>query len=165
MNSAAFEIVTGYRPGLVGRVTELHALYYTREWNFTAFFETRVATELSEFINRYDDSRDCIWCVLSRGRIEASISIDAIEADSRGAHLRWFIASQSMQGTGLGARLMQLAMAFCRSKSYAKVYLHTFGGLEAARKLYLRHHFKLVDSKTGQQWGSEVEEQTYEAIL
>jgi len=30
---------------------------------------TRVATEMSEFINRYDDTRDCTWSVVVDRRI------------------------------------------------------------------------------------------------
>ena len=163
VNHEEFQFVTGYHPGLVGRITELHAIYYVRHWGFTAFFETRVATEMSEFINRYDDTRDCSWSVIVDNQIEASITIDGIDAADKGAHLRWFIASDKMRGKGVGARLIGLAMDFCRQKAYHMVYLHTFKGLEPARHLYESHAFKLVESLPGDQWGTRVEEQRYEA--
>jgi RimJ/RimL family protein N-acetyltransferase len=165
MNSEDSQFVTGYCPGLVGRVTELHANYYVQHWGFTAFFETRVATEMSEFINRYDDTRDCTWSVVVDGQIEASITIDGIDATGKGAHLRWFIASDKMRGKGIGARLIDLAMDFCRQKGYHKVFLHTFNGLEPARHLYEKHAFTLVESRPGDQWGTRVEEQCYETGL
>jgi hypothetical protein len=56
-----FETVTVYTPGTIGRVAELHALYYSREWNFGQCFEVNVATELSKFMSRYDESQDCVW--------------------------------------------------------------------------------------------------------
>lgn len=161
----ACRIETGYIPGLVGRVAEMHAGYYAREWGFTGFFETRVASEMSEFINRYDAERDCSWSALIDDSIEASITIDGIDADGKGAHLRWFIASDRIRGSGIGTRLFELAMDFCRQKNYRRVYLHSFKGLEAARHLYQSAGFKLVESKTGDQWGTRVEEQCYEALL
>jgi hypothetical protein len=43
-----------YRPGAIGRVTEMHAAYYHRTWGFGLFFEAKVATELAEFLGRFD---------------------------------------------------------------------------------------------------------------
>jgi len=163
--SDSCQLKTGYIPGLVGRVADMHASYYARHWNFTACFETGVATEMSEFINRYDDSRDCCWSALIDQKIEASITIDGIDADSKGAHLRWFIASDAARGKGIGAQLIGLAMDFCRQHGYKRVYLHTFEGLEAARHLYESAGFTLVETQSGDQWGTRVEEQRYEARL
>ena len=155
------EITSGYLPGLVGRVAELHALYYTQNWGFTAFFETRVASEMSAFINRYDANRDCTWSALLGGKIEASITVDGIDADSEGAHLRWFISSERLRGKGIGSRLMDTAMAFCHARAYRRIYLETFDGLEAARHLYESAGFRLVETRRGEQWGSRVDEQRY----
>ena len=165
LNEDDIEITTGYLPGLVGRVTWLHAVYYAEHWDFGAYFETRVATEICEFVKRYDENRDCTWSALVDGQIEASITIDAREAADRGAHLRWFIASDRIRGRGIGARLMDLTMDFCRRKGYPGVYLDTFKGLEPARYLYEAAGFRLVASKSGEQWGSRVEEQRYEVDL
>jgi len=55
------EIVKGYIPGSIGRVAELHGTYYHEHWDFSLFFEAKVATELSEFLGRYDEKRDAFW--------------------------------------------------------------------------------------------------------
>ena len=165
MNSDGYQIKTGYIPGLVGRVAEMHASYYARHWNFTRFFETRVASEMSAFINRYDTGRDCSWSALIDNDIVATITIDGVDADSKGAHLRWFIAADAARGKGIGGRLIGLAMDFCRQKNYDRVYLHTFEGLEAAQHLYESAGFKLIETRSGDQWGTRVDEQRYEARL
>ena len=164
-NTDGYRIITGYIPGLVGRVAEMHASYYARHWNFTCFFETRIASEMSKFINRYDAGHDCSWSVLIDNSIVASITIDGIDADSKGAHLRWFIAAETARGKGIGRRLIGLAMNFCRHQGYDRVYLHTFKGLEAAQHLYESAGFELVETKSGDQWGTRVDEQRYEACL
>ncbi|MDF1552282.1 MAG: GNAT family N-acetyltransferase [Deferrisomatales bacterium] len=158
-------IVTGYTPGVIGRVTELHAVYYSLHWGFGAFFAAKVASEMAEFVARFDANRDGIWCAIVDDRIEASVTIDGIDAERAGAHLRWFIASDVVRGTGLGGRLIERAIRFCRDKRYARVYLWTFRGLEPARHLYEKVGFSLVETRPGTQWGSQVDEQRYEASL
>jgi hypothetical protein len=35
-----------------------HAIFYQKHWGFGLFFETKVATEMSEFLSRFDEARD-----------------------------------------------------------------------------------------------------------
>ena len=156
------EIVKGYIPGSIGRVAELHGTYYQEHWDFTVFFEAKVATELSEFLTRYDEKRDGFWTASLKGRVEGSITIDGIQAEKEGAHLRWFIISDVLRGRGIGSRLIKEALNFCRNKGYSRVYLWTFKGLNAAKHLYEKNGFKLVEEHRGEQWGSEVNEQRFE---
>lgn len=155
------EIVQGYRPGAIGRITELHAVYYHEHWGFDLFFESQVATRLSEFLNRYHDSHDGLWLALTQGRIIGSIVIDGIEASSEGAHLRWFIVAPEYQGRGVGRKLIGAAIQFCKRSGFRRVYLHTFAGLDAARHLYQEAGFTLRQEHEGQQWGRIVTEQLF----
>ncbi len=152
----------GYRPGAIGRIVELHSAYYHREVAFGLFFECRVARELAEFCERYDDSRDGLWLAMNGSDVEGSIAIDGLAAHERGAHLRWFISSDRVRGSGAGTALLASAIAFCRSQHYQLVYLRTFEGLNAARHLYEKFGFALVHQQRGSQWGSEVNEQRFE---
>ncbi|MBN2705350.1 MAG: hypothetical protein JXR89_02790 [Deltaproteobacteria bacterium] len=45
-------ILEDHRPGLIGRIAELHALSYSRHWRCGSFFEAKVAAALSEFVSR-----------------------------------------------------------------------------------------------------------------
>lgn len=159
------EIYQGYRPGSIGRIAELHATYYASQWNFGVFFEAKVATELSEFMVRYNPSRDAFWSVVVDGRIEGAITIDGTHAQDHGAHLRWFIMSEALRGQGWGKRLIDSAITFCKRQNYPSVYLWTFAGLGAARKLYESAGFVLVHEAAGQQWGAEVIEQKFTLVL
>jgi GNAT superfamily N-acetyltransferase len=151
----------GYIPGAIGRIAELHGTYYHRHWGFGLFFEARVAKELSEFLARFDKARDGFWTLCSRGRVEGAVAIDGIQADSEGAHLRWFIISSKLRGKGFGHDLLEKALAFCRDKGYHRIYLCTFEGLDAARHLYEKFGFRLHETHEGTQWGSKVNEQTF----
>ncbi|HOO90199.1 MAG TPA: GNAT family N-acetyltransferase, partial [Syntrophales bacterium] len=130
-----FETVTGYIPGLIGRVAELHAEYYAECWNFGYFFEAKVATEFSDFIRNYNETKDCVWSLSVDGKIEGSITINGSSENRNIGHLRWFIVSDSLRGKGAGNYLMKQAMSFCKRKEYDSVYLWTFQGLDSARHL------------------------------
>lgn len=160
--SASYTVMTGYVPGSIGRMAELHGTYYQTHWNFSLFFEAKVATELSAFLQRYDGNRDGIWTAVINGRVEGGIVIDGLQARTEGAHLRWFIVSEALRGQGAGRRLIETALAFCRKKHYDRVFLWTFEGLEAARHLYESVGFKLVYQQEGAQWGTVVSEQRFE---
>jgi len=158
-------IMTGYIPGSVGRIVELHGSYYHRNWGFGLFFETKVAKEISEFLSRFDETRDGFWTVYLNHQVEGGIAIDGIHATTEGAHLRWFIVSPEVHGQGIGNRLMEEAISFCEKKDYKKIYLWTFEGLHAARHLYEKFGFKLVEHAEGTQWGKKVVEQKFELSL
>ena len=157
-----FSIKSGYIPGTIGRIVELHGTYYQKHWNFGLYFEAKVATELAEFLKRYDADRDGIWIVTMNGRIEGSIIIDAIHAETEGAHLRWFIMSDLLRGKDVGKMLINKAVDFCRSKPYNKIYLWTFEGLDTARYFYEESGFKCIKQQSGVQWGVTVNEQYFE---
>jgi len=158
-------ILKGYRPGVIGRMAELHATYYYQNWGFDLFFEAKVATELSEFLSRYDESRDGFWTLSLNHQIKGGIAIDGIQAMTDGAHLRWFILSPEVRGRGFGRRLMEEALSFCKKNDYKRVYLHTFEGLNPARHLYEKFGFELVQQAEGMQWGAAVIEQKFELNL
>jgi uncharacterized protein YhfF/RimJ/RimL family protein N-acetyltransferase len=158
-------IVPGYLPGAIGAVAALHAQYYGPQHGFGAFFEAKVAREFAEFILRFDPARDGLWLVVDRGQVQGSIVIDGSEPASRAhghAHLRWFILGESLRGRGLGRRMIDGAIAFCRRVGVPMVYLNTFAGLDAARALYEAAGFRLVQEVEAQTWGRSMREQRFE---
>lgn len=165
MKATAIKYENCYLPGSIGRISELHATYYNEHWNFGLYFESKVAEELSEFLKRYHKNHDGIWLATLNGRVEGSIVIDGIHAETDGAHLRWFILSETIKGNGVGKHLINQAIEFCRLKDFRTVYLWTFEGLDAAKHLYTQAGFKLVKQQSGSQWGTEVIEQYFELNL
>ncbi|HOD34333.1 MAG TPA: GNAT family N-acetyltransferase [Syntrophales bacterium] len=155
------QIIKGYIPGSIGRVAEMHGTYYHRHWDFGLFFEAMVATELATFLGRYDEERDGFWTASAAGRVEGSIGIDGTRGAAEGAHLRWFIVSDALRGKGLGNQLLDAAIGFCRCAGHRRVCLWTFEGLNAARHLYEKNGFRLVEQQIGSRWGREVNEQRY----
>jgi len=160
-SSGSIEICTGYRPGVVGRVTEMHAAFYARHSSFGQFFESRVASGLAEFVGRLDQPCNQIWLAMMNDRIVGSIAIDGQDMGNNQAHLRWFILDEGCRGSGVGRRLLHEAVAFCDRLGFDAIELSTFKGLDAARQLYEAAGFELTLEEPGSQWGSLVTEQQF----
>jgi GNAT superfamily N-acetyltransferase len=154
-------LTAGYTPGAIGRIAELHARYYSRHWQFGLVFEAKVATEMAGFFQRFDSAADGFWTVATGDSIEGGIAIDGIHADSKGAHLRWFIVSDTLRHQGAGKLLLTTALDFCRRAGHPSIYLWTFEGLAPARHLYEKLGFHLAEAHTGDQWGTIVVEQRF----
>lgn len=157
----AVQLHTGYVPGLIGRITRMHALFYGRSVGFGASFEAVVAGGLAEFATRMENPDNLILRAEQEERIVGSITIDGEDLGPKLAHLRWFIVDDGLRGAGIGNRLISKAVEFCDRKSFTETHLWTFQGLDAARRLYERHGFRLAEESHGDQWGDEVLEQKF----
>jgi len=151
----------GYAPGLIGRVAEMHANYYSKHSGFGSHFEVLVAGGMAEFIPRLESSKNTVWYATKRGAIVGSVTIDGEDLGDNIAHLRWFIVDDGLRGAGLGRRFIQAAVGFCDEQKFDETHLWTFQGLDAARKLYEAFGFVLAEEHAGNQWGKEVIEQKF----
>lgn len=156
------EIGTGYRPGLLGWTVAQHGLYYAREWGFGAFFESKVARDMSDFVGRLSDPENTLFWGCDSAGFLGTLSLDGGDSDQGLAHLRWFILSDQARGRGLGRALLDRCLETARSEGVGGVYLTTFAGLGAARRLYDRAGFCLVQETEDTTWGTRVCEQRLE---
>ncbi|WP_017318496.1 GNAT family N-acetyltransferase [Mastigocladopsis repens] len=137
----------GYQPGCIGRITELHGLYYSRCWGVGADWEIMQARELCDFWEQYDTERDFLLTALWDDRLIGSVAIvgNADNCDpTDGARLRWFIVDPAYQGRGIGKTLLNQAMDFSHRKAFPKIYLWTVDGLPQSRHLYESIGFRVV---------------------
>lgn len=149
MDPDDIQLHSGYLPGAIGRITELHGTYYSQHWDLGLYFEAKVATELAAFFSNFDPELDGAWFARKGETLIGGIFIDGHDAEGLGARLRWFILDPTSQGIGLGNRLMQEAVSFCQRKGFQRVYLTTFAGLESARHLYEKFGFRLCYEEDG----------------
>lgn len=160
-NPECVEIVPGYRPGMIGRIAEMHGCFYAREHQFGSFFEAKVAAGLADFSGRLDTPCNQVWLAVLNGRIVGSVAIDGEDLGNGEAHLRWFILDDGCRGSGAGRKLLAEAMAFCDQHKFSAVQLWTFNKLTAARRLYESFGFQLTKEWQGDQWGSNIMEQQF----
>ena len=109
-----------------------------------------------------DSERDLFLVAYADGEVVGSVIIDQSGGGPQGAHLRWFIVGEEMQGKGLGPTFSAAPCSFCDERGYERIWLTTFAGLDAARGLYERHGFVLTGEAETDQWSGDVREQIFE---
>jgi len=157
------KVRTGLTPGDVGYITYLHGVVYAEEYGLDTTFEPYVAKPLAEFASSQDNPRQRIWVVEKDGVVCGCAAI--VERSPEEAQFRWLILSREARGVGLGRRLVEWALEFCRAQGYRSVFLWTFSELEAAAHLYRSHGFELTGENTHLTWGREITEQRYDLCV
>jgi GNAT superfamily N-acetyltransferase len=153
---------THLKPGDVGTVIHLHGIIHHAECGFNPTFEAYVAAPLADFV-RANSPRERLWLAEKDGRVVGCIAI--VSASDNVAQLRWFLVDPEARGAGLGRRLIDESLAFCREKGYTSVILWTVESLKAAAHLYRSVGFTKTEEKPGRMWGVEVIEEKYELRL
>jgi N-acetylglutamate synthase-like GNAT family acetyltransferase len=151
-----------FRPGDAGRLIELHGLLYSQEYGFDHTFEAYVAKPLSEFMLS-QSPREKIWLVDSDGVLMGFVAI--VKHSETEAQLRWFLLHPALRGRGLGNRLVEEAVAFCRESGYERVFLWTVSSLQAAARVYQNANFLITEEQTHKIWGGVRTEQRYDLVL
>lgn len=155
------QIERGYKPGVIGRIVEMHAGFYARHAGFGQYFESQVAMGLAEFSARLANPQNGLWVAWLAGRVVGSVAIDGEDMGDGCAHLRWFIVDDGIRGGGIGRRLLAEALAHCDSAGFRETHLWTFASLDAARRLYEESGFAVKEEHPGRQWGEAVLEQHF----
>lgn len=150
------------RPGDVGYITYLHGTLYAPEqgWNHT--FDAYVAIPLAEYAKSIS-SQERIWIVEKEGRIVGSTAI--VKFSDTEAQLRWLLLDPKVRGLGLGRRLVEEGLDFCRRAGYSSVFLWTVDTLPIAAMLYRSVGFEQTEKLTHELWGRIVTEVRYDLAL
>jgi GNAT superfamily N-acetyltransferase len=153
---------TDVRPGDLGMIVYLHGVTYARERGFDCTFEAYVAEPLAAFV-RSKSPRERLWIAERDGRMVGCVAIVAASAET--AQLRWLLVEPSARGAGLGKRLLEEAITFCKASGYADVILWTESALTAAAVLYRAAGLQKTEEKPGRMWGVDLVEEKYELRL
>jgi ribosomal protein S18 acetylase RimI-like enzyme len=156
-------IRTYIQPGDIGSIIQLHGTLYAQEYGLDHTFEGYVAFGMGEFAATYDKDKDYFAVAEVNGRIVGSIVI--VHQPDQTARLRWFIVLPEARGAGLGRRLLENAVNFCRQKGFSSVILWTISDLKTAAHLYRSVGFRLTEQHTHEIWGGERTEEKYEMNL
>lgn len=150
------------RPGDVGYVTYLHGILYAPEQGWDHTFDAYVAIPLAEFA-RSNSSQERIWIVENGKQIVGSVAI--VKFSEKEAQLRWLLLDPEVRGQGIGRKLVEEALDFCRDAGYSSVFLWTVNTLPIAANLYRSVRFEPTEELTHELWGNMVTEVKYELLL
>jgi GNAT superfamily N-acetyltransferase len=149
-------------PGDAGYVAYMHGRYYCKHHGFLAASEYYFIKHIADFVR--DPDGGMLWIAETDGITVGSAAI--VRVDSNAAQFRWFLVDENYQGIGIGSRLINTALDFCRENNYKHVFLWTFKGLDSARHLYEKVGFVLTEEKANNEWsGNTIIEQKMELKL
>lgn len=148
------------RAGDIGSLIRLHGEIYAAEQGWDWTFEAFAAQTFGRLADHWDPARERIWIAERGDDIVGSIAI--LSVDDALAQLRWFLVHPSARGEGLGGRLIDTALSFCRCAGHAHVFLWTTASLAAAAHLYRSRGFMLTHQETKERWGAIVTEERYD---
>jgi GNAT superfamily N-acetyltransferase len=122
-----------------------------------------ISGEVREFVDRYDPEADCAY-ILEADGVRAGC-MASTHRENKTSQLRFLFVEPGLRRTGIGEKLFDMAIEFCRSKGYEHTYLWTVEHLRTARRLYVRKGFVITETSENNDWGVRVVEERWDLDL
>jgi GNAT superfamily N-acetyltransferase len=152
------------QPGDLGWVVMAHGEVYAEEFGWDRSFEELVLRIVADYASDRDQ-RAVAWIAELAGRRVGCIFCIADPERASTAKLRILLVHPDGRGRGLGGRLVDTALRFARDEGYERVRLWTNDPLLAARRVYLKRGFTLVEEEPHHSFGVDLVGQVYELEL
>lgn len=149
--------------GDLGWIVATHGELYDREYGWDQTFEALVAEIVAKFGKQHDAARERCWIAELEGERVGCVMCCKESEDV--ARLRLLLVHPKARGASLGTRLVEECMSFARQAGYRQMVLWTNDVLVAARRIYEKSGFRLVEEEGHRSFGHELVGQTWEATL
>lgn len=154
-----------HRPGDMGWVVYREGALYAQEYGFDETFEALVARIVADFLTEFDPKRERCWIAEVNGQNVGHIFLVKHPTEPSTAKLRLLLVEPSARGLRLGSALVEECVNVARSVGYKKITLWTQSILMAARHIYQKAGFRLVEERANRQFGKDLLSQTWELDL
>ena len=151
------------RAGDMGWMVARHGALYGEEYSWDERIEALTAEIVAAFVRNHDRKRERCWIAEREGENVGSVLL--MRDTDEIARLRLLLVEPKARGLGIGARLVEEALRFAREARYRKVTLWTQRVLTAARRIYERMGFKLIQHEAHDTFGKELIGETWELEL
>jgi GNAT superfamily N-acetyltransferase len=156
-------VLRSHRAGDMGWVLERHAVLYSREYGWGDSFEALVARIIADFLETYNSNVERCWIAEVGGERVGSVFLTKASANDAELHL--LLVEPQARGHGLGTELVGECIRFARNASYARISLQTNSILQAARYIYEKAGFELVEAKRHSHYGRGLTGEKWELNL
>ncbi|PVM85921.1 bifunctional helix-turn-helix transcriptional regulator/GNAT family N-acetyltransferase [Caulobacter endophyticus] len=154
----------GLEPGDLGMVTARQGFLYAGEYGWGRDHEALIAEIVARFHQDFDPAKDDAWIAEADGRMVGSIFLVRGEAPGT-AKLRLLYVEPDARGMGVGQMLIEACVARARALGYRRLDLWTVTTLTAARKLYQRAGFQVVEETPCRRFGQDLVDQIWSLDL
>jgi DNA-binding MarR family transcriptional regulator/GNAT superfamily N-acetyltransferase len=156
-------ILRPHQPGDMGWVVHRHGILYAEEYAWDERFEALIAEIVAGFIRNYDPKKERCWIAEMDGDNVGSVFL--VKQSEATAKLRLLLVEPNARGLGIGARLVNECIKFAQQVGYSKITLWTNSILTAARHIYQKAGFQLINEEPHNSFGHELIAETWELKL
>lgn len=139
------------------------SLYETERQFTTQIWKDYLIKGVICLVEKFDEEKDCMLILECDGNAMGCVAIT--HGEEKIAQLRYFFIEPELRGLGVGTKLLNQALDFCRERNYEHVFLWTVSAQESARTLYKKAGFHITETSENNNWGVPVLEEKWELEL